>query len=1030
LKINILHISDLHIGDKNWDQEIVLKQFLRDSECTFQNNLKPNLVVVTGDISKSGSRVQFDVFKEKVVNKIKESFTLSDKEFIFCPGNHDVNREELDIVSVQGVKTIDETDTVNKVIESLKSESDALNGLRNFSNFYDSFNYEDSRKKTPLFSTHILNILGKKIGIAALNTAWASSEDKEYGKLLLGQRQVERAFENIKECDVKICAFHHPLPWLKEFDRRDLHYYLASNFDIVLTGHEHESIQYRSDFSNFSCLHIKSGCLYSHRDYPNGYSLLSLDFESNQANLHLRTYFENRKEFGPGENVASNGQISFPLIIGKRHNKIDQLKSKTIDHIQKQMVPELNASLVQAYGDKDLKFKDVFIKPTLCDKSENSINFNKSLNLKTSSALNIEDIIFDDNNYFITGQRESGKTTLLKYFLSESISVNTFSTAKLPVLLNFKTDLKKNKDIYIDAIKKFFKKFKEESFDLEAELVSGNILLLIDDLDLKYPKKSRQLEEFSKKYPKVKIIVSTEEKLLDTLSAGENSLNITFKNAFIHSFKRHHTRDLIKRVCNAETSFEEENILDKVINGLNSCVIPRTPFMISVALSVYQNEKNYKPINKASLIEKFVEILLGKHINTGPFLGLDYRGKEDLLCHVVEYMVKKNEFQIDLNEFEMEIISYLKTIGSEAKAINVINYFLEKRVIIQHEGKIGFNLRCFFEFFAARKMADDDGFYKYIVLEENYLNYTDEIEYYAGLKRNSVNLLETLEVRLLEVVKSLDSNINLSGFESLTIESSLLDTVEKNKLVDTVKGDRKDFEKRDRSLDESSKEVTEKDQLIVKDNKSSGVGPKFWDTLVLYGNVLKHSELLKDESKKNSFTQSFIELFSKCIMGLVLSGEETKRQLAKTMEIEEDHANSKNFVNLFSTLLMCMYISDKFPSPNFKDNYRGVFLHEDSSVIERLVALSLYANVSPEKYLEDSKFLAESVDPESITMEVIVLQLILRNLLAKIPDALEDKALEVVSDFFLIRSKFKGNKSERGQAKDILKKRFRNKTIR
>ncbi|MGZ3769323.1 MAG: metallophosphoesterase [Bdellovibrio sp.] len=1021
MKINILHLSDLHIDSKDWDQDHVVNKFLLDLEQILNEN-KPDLVIGTGDITKEGKSEQFLKFKVEVVEKIKKLFSLADSNFIFTPGNHDVHRDSLDFMCVQGIKTTETTTYVNKIIESIRVESDALRGLKNYNTFLDELDYGNTRIKYPLFTTHIHNVKDKKVGIAALNTAWASSENKEYGKLLLGQRQVEKAYEDIKDCDIKICAFHHPLNWLKEFDRRDVSFYIASNFDIVFTGHEHETIQYRNDYSTSSCLNIKAGCLYSHREYPNGYALLGIDFVKNEFNLQVRSYFEQRKSFAVAENVCEKGSISFPLRLGKLNSKDNQARSKTIDTIHQSLVPELNKSLVQAYDNKDLTFKEIFIKPTLCSKSERIVGLDKTLNIQGREFYQLENIIFDSQNYIIAGQKESGKSTLLKYILTESISGNLFSTVKIPVLIDFKKDLKKSTNLYFDAIKRFLKKYKEDPYNLETELDTGNLLLLIDDLDLKYPRKTKQLVKFLEMYPKTKVIISTEENLIDTLTADERTILPNFIKVYIHTFKKSHTRDLIRRVCDTPSAYEEEIILGRVIDGLNSCVIPRTPFMISVALSVYQNEKSYRPVNKASLIEKFIEIILGKHNIIETQLDLDYRGKEDILTHFVEYMISKNTFQIDLNEFETEMIIYLNKIGSDAKAVHVINYFLERKILAQEDGKIGFNLKCFFEFFAAKKMIDDSSFYANIVSENNYLYYTGEIEYYAGLKRNTVELLVGLNEKLQKFAyeSSLDT-VNLNSFNDLTIGASIVAGVEKNELLNTLREDRKDYEKRDKSFDESFSSATEADQIIEKKKDSTESGYKYIQTLMLFGNVLKHSELVKDENQKKALTRNFVSLISKTILNLLFASEKVKEQLSNSLDI--DH--NTNIINLVLPLCFSLYISEQFPSPNLKEHYRDIFLDPQSSHLEKLIALSLYSLLSPDKYVEDVRKLAEQLEYDSLTLEIVMAQLMCKHSLAKIPDSLELKTVDLLSELILKIQKFNGNKAQRGAAKEALKVRFK-----
>jgi len=60
-------------------------------------------------------------------------------------------------------------------------------------------------------ATGIIQHQGRKIGIAGLNSSWASHEAKEKGALWIGKDQYETAYQAIKNADFKIAVAHHPV---------------------------------------------------------------------------------------------------------------------------------------------------------------------------------------------------------------------------------------------------------------------------------------------------------------------------------------------------------------------------------------------------------------------------------------------------------------------------------------------------------------------------------------------------------------------------------------------------------------------------------------------------------------------------------------------------------------------------------------------------------------------------------------------------------------------------------------------------
>ena len=52
---------------------------------------------------------------------------------------------------------------------------------------------------------------------------------------------------------------------------------------------------------------VQAPSLFSTRNYLNGYCVISLAPDRSRVQAMFRTYFENRRAFGPGENVVARG---------------------------------------------------------------------------------------------------------------------------------------------------------------------------------------------------------------------------------------------------------------------------------------------------------------------------------------------------------------------------------------------------------------------------------------------------------------------------------------------------------------------------------------------------------------------------------------------------------------------------------------------------------------------------------------------------------------------------------------------------
>lgn len=93
----ILHLSDIHFGRDNPQYKVQgvfnkKKEILRDLLVSIRDNtMKPDHIIVTGDVAWFGKSEDFDEAVKWFVELLKVT-GLSGSDITFCPGNHDVNR--------------------------------------------------------------------------------------------------------------------------------------------------------------------------------------------------------------------------------------------------------------------------------------------------------------------------------------------------------------------------------------------------------------------------------------------------------------------------------------------------------------------------------------------------------------------------------------------------------------------------------------------------------------------------------------------------------------------------------------------------------------------------------------------------------------------------------------------------------------------------------------------------------------------------------------------------------------------------
>ena len=230
-KTHILHISDLHFGEthafknqngKN-DTEQLATHITRDLK---QNNFQPQCVVVSGDLTEKATSEEFDE-AEKFLRSLSKKLNLEIKNFIFTPGNHDV--------------------------DWTKTEQNTL--LRNYQTFlrliYGNNVLSDNKYLTLTWSN-------KHTFILSINSCAVEGPDHP-GIGWVNYKQLEDAknkFENSwNNCDVRIAVLHHhlvPVNWnsvtpeppkkhsLTLNTEQIISWLIKNGFQLVLHGHQHQ----------------------------------------------------------------------------------------------------------------------------------------------------------------------------------------------------------------------------------------------------------------------------------------------------------------------------------------------------------------------------------------------------------------------------------------------------------------------------------------------------------------------------------------------------------------------------------------------------------------------------------------------------------------------------------------------------------------------------------------------------------------------------------------------------------------------
>lgn len=260
MDISILHLSDLHIIDKNGTYSEILGNLINDikEQCLHYKHI---ILVITGDIINKAT------YTDKNQEIVLSFFSTLKKEIgdkivgvEITPGNHDKEQHEINKALVNNYRKSENITNINITewdyfLVSYKKYLNLANRIRRIFN-------KNSILLTNSYYIEEIDELDFKIIFLNLDTSWSSyggNADKR--NLCIDERQVndlKEEYQKIKRETSKkyvtIMTAHHPLNWLKEKDETFISPWLFNseyfNIDFYLCGHTHDR-QIKSFFDTY-----------------------------------------------------------------------------------------------------------------------------------------------------------------------------------------------------------------------------------------------------------------------------------------------------------------------------------------------------------------------------------------------------------------------------------------------------------------------------------------------------------------------------------------------------------------------------------------------------------------------------------------------------------------------------------------------------------------------------------------------------------------------------------------------------------
>ena len=765
--VQIIHISDFHLDSNpiQYKKEQLVNALIADLK---KQNIDTNqcVFVISGDlIDKGGMNFQstkeaFDYFKEVFIDKIQRELSISNDQFFFVPGNHDVNRKKIDPIIESGISSsITTNDGIDNFIQNNRDNSKYLERLDDYHLFEKEF-YQNSQLQKQLSNFDSCFITKDNIGIACINSSWRSSKDNEEGQLIIGEKQIESAIVFLKSADAKIAVMHHSLEDLEKEDRDKIKAQIYNNFDILLVGHKHRiDIEYTRNFHGtlLICQSNASVADFSDIKFTNGSSIINFN-KNNSAKIKYRKYLPEITKFVANTDIGTDSDDGCITIYYPDEKQIERTKvvDKALNTLENIRFDNVDEHLFTYGLDPNIpcKINDLFVEPILCNIPETHSNPDDII------YYHLSDFIKSSENYLLYGIKESGKTTLLNKLMVEfTLAYNKENY--MPVYLTF-GELGNRK------ITQIIRDYLSISSEDCRNLISQNkIVLLIDNIVFEDSDKLYKIIDFVQQNPNIRVIAAKEQILENVLPTEFLDYNgvFNFNVVYIQNFKTQQIKNLIIKWF-PEQSNDYKKRINSLIKNFEALSLPRTPLAVTLFLWIIdKQEKN--PINNSILVQQVVENLLEKaHFENVYQNKFTYQNKIRLLSFISKEMEDNGDenysYRLKYSHLLEYIASYLE-FKSDVKPKTIIDDFVRRGIFSFNDDEyVKFKFDFLFRYFLALYFTYDKKFYDEVFDSKQCLNYYEEIVYYSGLQTDDSSLLKLSQDLLNSVFADYNNDVVLN----------------------------------------------------------------------------------------------------------------------------------------------------------------------------------------------------------------------------------------------------------------------------
>ncbi|PXA05107.1 hypothetical protein DDZ13_03855 [Coraliomargarita sinensis] len=914
-KINILHISDIHARtDRELELDIRTKALIRDIE---HLKVEPDIIIVSGDLAYSGRPEEFEL-ADKIFSKLSRGLNISAKNFMFCMGNHDIDRSKIDTMAEAGL--ISKISDTNLASEAFDHTSWTMPRQQNYLNYLNTRGIDTT---SPSYS-RVFEVSDFKVGISSFNSSWRCSGDTDKNNLFLTDPQVHALHEEIKDAELKIAIMHHPMDWYHATEQTHVQPDLYRRYDFVLTGHLHSpessyQITPNNESLIFTVPAFFDGAISGIHD---GYNFYTVDPIERSVACHHRKFIREREDFDRHVEHAKDGQSQLPLpqqaiptlaplhVVKKMNEAVTSLELSVREELK--IAQKLDNPIIV-----NPPFKEVTWKRE--GKSENHVNDPYHNASETSSI--------------IYGEPDSGTTIFLKELCSK---VNAVRNERYALYFESQevAGVKKPEQLLRFINNRVDEEIGESKNEVQLTIAIDNLNSSNSDFIGRFLSLAAE--------QKWHIVLCVKNDMLFDAIGPELSLKgIAFLR--LSQWGPSRLKEFATRYLEALGKTVD---VDAAIEFLENCLansdIPVTPFLVAVYLRVFCELGNeLSGLNFIRLLEKMEETGLDQAEGESAYSIYNLRlilQKLAILCY------ERSSLSVDKNELESIIIEFFDKKLLDSNPNKFISHLCQSGIVCEKDNYIEFTCYVFYNFYLAQSL--EKGF---LILKDNLtdldsaLRLGDALSYFSGRQRED-QFIATQLLRYIEKEYPIENAVTVTHLEEHIkhLLEPRKNADERDDIASKAVKRRKDLKAADKDFEERRAEHREvSESLMGYKTPSTDIEKIIRHVLALRSlyNVVRNAEHI-DGPDKLVILSKVIDHHVHCNMSLITLH-------AKALASEELHSLSAYLITLGGS----SFLTEHLGAESLK---RAILklLETETDPLKRFLLISLYADLRLPNYIK------------------------------------------------------------------------------